>query len=289
MLQVSRDGGGGVFTQNWCTLALGSIKCLGIEVVTRSQPWVFNGLVGRYTPPWESAVWGHFFSTGSRHHCLNVSPGSMWNPHVIKQSHTRSLSRLSPRRAKQCLILKQIGESFALAQLGNPMKFHLRELKFRQRKRHININLFGPVALGTTPGLSLGQTQLFTWTNPGFLLVPQFVPGTNPVCFWTNQGRRVAKRASVLKVYVPLSLLEGTPLFGYRPCSILSASNASYKRVPRKGGWFAFPPSMRQGSIKWPPNPPHKYLRTWWWRRFRILCLARLRSVASISPTNDTN
>ena len=54
-----------------------------------------------------------------------------------------------------------------------------------KKKAHKH-KLFGPVALGTIPGMSLGQNQ-------GFLLLfslrkPGIVPGTNPVCFWDNPG-----------------------------------------------------------------------------------------------------
>ena len=61
--------------------------------------------------------------------------------------------------------------------------------------------LFGPVALGTTPGLSQGQTEAFSLgqthfvpgTNPLFLLLfytmeAQFVAVTSPVCPWDNLG-----------------------------------------------------------------------------------------------------
>ena len=45
--------------------------------------------------------------------------------------------------------------------------------------------LFGLVALGMTPGLSLEQAQFVPGTNPGFLLIEaQLVPGTNPAFPW---------------------------------------------------------------------------------------------------------
>ena len=73
----------------------------------------------------------------------------------------------------------------------------------RQEKRHININFFVPVGLGTTPGLSgdftgfvPGTNPVKTWDEPG--LSPYFthwkadftglVPGTNPVCPRDNPG-----------------------------------------------------------------------------------------------------
>ena len=86
-----------------------------------------------------------------------------------------------------------------------------------KKKAHKH-KFFGPVALGTTPGMCLGQIGLFPGTNP---LCPrdkprfspyftqwkpslslgqtQFVPGT-------TRGRRAAQNVYVSKVYVPFSL-----------------------------------------------------------------------------------
>ena len=62
---------------------------------------------------------------------------------------------------------------------------------------------FGPVGLGTAPGLSRGVHRVCPWDKPGenlgqtrlFSLFytadtrqPGFVPGTNPVCPWDNPG-----------------------------------------------------------------------------------------------------
>ena len=56
--------------------------------------------------------------------------------------------------------------------------------------------LFVPVALGTTPGLSQGQTRLVLGQT-------HFGPGTSPEQSW---GRRAAEKVYVLKVDVPFSL-----------------------------------------------------------------------------------
>ena len=50
----------------------------------------------------------------------------------------------------------------------------------KQAHKH---RFFGPVALGTTPGLSQGQTQVFSLF---YTMEAQFVPGTDPVCPWDN-------------------------------------------------------------------------------------------------------
>ena len=70
-----------------------------------------------------------------------------------------------------------------------------------KKKAHKH-KVFGPVALGTTPDLSQGQTQFVPGTNPGFLLV--FHSGS-PVCP-SERGRREAEKVYVLKFYVPFSL-----------------------------------------------------------------------------------
>ena len=61
------------------------------------------------------------------------------------------------------------------------------------------------------PGLSLGQTHFVPGTNPGFLRI---LHNGSPVCPWDrpslslgqSQGRRVAQKVHVLRVYVPFSL-----------------------------------------------------------------------------------
>ena len=58
---------------------------------------------------------------------------------------------------------------------------------------------FCPVNLGTTPGLSLGQTQVFSLFYP---VEAQFVPGTTPVCPWDKPGSKGGR----ITVYVPFSL-----------------------------------------------------------------------------------
>ena len=61
-----------------------------------------------------------------------------------------------------------------------------------QAKEAHKHELFGPVALGTTPGmsrdkpgLSLGQSGLAPGTKPGFLLV---LHNGSPVCPWDHPG-----------------------------------------------------------------------------------------------------
>ena len=79
------------------------------------------------------------------------------------------------------------------------------------KKRHISIN-FCLVALGTTPGMSLGQTHFVPGTNPGFS--PYFTQWKPRDCPWDkpslsqgqSRGRRAAQKNSVLKFYVPFSL-----------------------------------------------------------------------------------
>ena len=68
-----------------------------------------------------------------------------------------------------------------------------------KRKAH-KLKLFGPVGLGTAPGLSHGQARFVPGTNPALSLgqAPGFslfstvearlVPGTNPVCPWDKPG-----------------------------------------------------------------------------------------------------
>ena len=58
------------------------------------------------------------------------------------------------------------------------------------RKRHITIISVCPAAPGTSPGMSRGQTQVFSLF---YTMEAQLVPGTNPVCPWGNprdEGRQ---------------------------------------------------------------------------------------------------
>ena len=67
-----------------------------------------------------------------------------------------------------------------------------------KRKAHKH-KLFGPVALGTTPGLSQGQTQ--------------FVPGTNPVCPWDKPGLSLGQTEVFSLLYtVDAQFVPGTNL-----------------------------------------------------------------------------
>ena len=84
------------------------------------------------------------------------------------------------------------------------------------KKKAHKRKLFGPVALGTTPGLSQvcprdkptlsqGQTQVFSLF---YTMEAQFVPGTNPVVPGTSPGTKGGRKVCVVKVYVPFSLLN---------------------------------------------------------------------------------
>ena len=71
---------------------------------------------------------------------------------------------------------------------------------FSGKKKAHKHKLFGPVALGTTPGISPGLTGFVPGTKPTlsqgqtqvsslfYTMEAQFVPGTNPVCPWDNPG-----------------------------------------------------------------------------------------------------
>ena len=77
----------------------------------------------------------------------------------------------------------------------------LNEHSSGKKKAHKH-KLFGPVALGTTLGMSWGQTQVFSLF---YTMEAQFVPGTNKPSL-SLRGPRAAERVYVLKVYVPSSL-----------------------------------------------------------------------------------
>ena len=81
--------------------------------------------------------------------------------------------------------------------------------EIQARKRHININFLVRLPLGRppvcprdNPGLSLGQTRVFSLF---YTVEARFVPGTNPVCPW-DKPRRETEKVYVLNVYVPFSL-----------------------------------------------------------------------------------
>ena len=92
---------------------------------------------------------------------------------------------------------------------------------FSGKKKAHKHKLFGPVALGTTPGLSLGPTHFVPGTNPGFLLIytmeAQFVPGTHPVCPWDNPGDEGGRKLCVRSLcaffvrYIAGTAKEGRP------------------------------------------------------------------------------
>ena len=71
-------------------------------------------------------------------------------------------------------------------------KCGLSHLYSGKKKAHKH-KLIGPVALGTTSGLSQGQKPTVPGTSPGALsllctMEAKFVPGTNPVCPCDNRG-----------------------------------------------------------------------------------------------------
>ena len=89
---------------------------------------------------------------------------------------------------------------------------------YQARKRHININFFCPVGLGTTPGLSRGFHRVCPWDKSGenlgqtrvfslFYTVearfhrvcPRDKPGLS---LGQSRGRRAAQKVYVKKVYV---------------------------------------------------------------------------------------
>ena len=88
---------------------------------------------------------------------------------------------------------------------------HLKKGFSGKEKAHKH-KLFGPVGLGTTPGMSWGRTWFVLGTNP---LSPRNklishsgspgCPGTTPACP-QSRGRRAAEKVYVLKVHMPFSL-----------------------------------------------------------------------------------
>ena len=87
------------------------------------------------------------------------------------------------------------------------------------KKKAHKQRLFGPVGLGTTPGLSQGQTWFVPWANPVCpwdkpRFAPYFTQWKQGLCLGQTQlvpgtltwGRGAAEKDSVLKVYVPFSL-----------------------------------------------------------------------------------
>ena len=86
-----------------------------------------------------------------------------------------------PKRALQLF-------AYFLAQLWARKRIlagKIAETKTRCKKKAHNHKLFGPVGLGTTPDLSQGQTQVFSFFHT---LEARSVPGTNPVCPWDKPG-----------------------------------------------------------------------------------------------------
>ena len=110
--------------------------------------------------------------------------------------------------------------------------------EIKQEKAHKH-KLFGPVALGTTLGMSWGQTGFVPETSP---LCPRDKPRLSPyftqwkpsLSGWqtqfvpgTTRGQRGAEKVCVLKVYVPFLLAK------------------------RRGHSEKFPPKRACGKLRW--------------------------------------
>ena len=82
---------------------------------------------------------------------------------------------------------------------------------FSGKKKAHKHKLFGPVAPGTTTGLSQGQTQFVPGTNLGcpwdkpvvfslfYTVEAQFVPGTNPACPWDKPVTKGNRKSLCIK------------------------------------------------------------------------------------------
>ena len=84
---------------------------------------------------------------------------------------------------------------------------------FRQEWGSIN-KLFGPVGLGTTPGLSQVSSSFCT-------VEAQFVPGTNPVCPWDKPGTKGGRKSLSVKGLSTLNI-------GFSPCCALTRQHQSW-------------------------------------------------------------
>ena len=115
-----------------------------------------------------------------------------------------------PRRALGPSFYMYIFYIFWITSVMQPAQriTHSSKIASSGKKRVDRHKFFGPVALGTTLGLSQGQTGLVPGTNPlcpmnkprfslYFTQWTQFVPRTNPVRPWDNRGdeRRQRKLA----------------------------------------------------------------------------------------------
>ena len=70
---------------------------------------------------------------------------------------------------------------------GKPVE-HSQVISVSGKKKAHKHKLFGPVALGTTPGLALKQTQFVPGTNSGCPEVPSLFYSGTPACPWDKPG-----------------------------------------------------------------------------------------------------
>ena len=103
----------------------------------------------------------------------------------------------------------------------------LESSHFRQENAH-KPNFFGPVGLGTTPGMSWGQT-----------LCPRDKPSLS---LGQSRGRRAAEKVYVSKVYVPFSLFRPRCLL---PLGFSAISQKFRSRLP---AWETLAISTRAGA-----------------------------------------
>ena len=113
-----------------------------------------------------------------------------------------------------------------------------------KKKAHKH-KLFGPVALGTTPGLSPGANWglslgFVPGKNPGLLLI---LHTGSPVCLRDEpslslgqfRGRRVAEKVYVSKVYVPFSPANLSQVVGRTPRDTAVLAGKSKRGLSKRG------------------------------------------------------
>ena len=76
-------------------------------------------------------------------------------------------------------------------------------MKYSGKKKAHQHKLFGPVGCGTTPGLSQGQTHVFSLS---YTLEAQFVPGTNWVCPRDKPGAKGGRKSFCAKSYCGIQI-----------------------------------------------------------------------------------
>ena len=144
---------------------------------------------------------------------------SLPKQYVLRAGNNAKLSFCLPLRAQRL-------KKFNLAwNFQSRLEFFDLAWKFQSsgKKKAHKHKLFGPVAPGTTTGLSLGQNRVVPGTNPG---CPWDKPGFSPYFTQskpslsqgqtqfvpgTNRWRRETEKVYVLNVYVPFSLAKSWP------------------------------------------------------------------------------